>query len=291
LPRQKFGNHFENQEDAIMAKVAELDKDLVDGLKAAKTKRAYFALVLKGSNDGALIVSKTKVPPTGIADAKKKSGGSAVVQGFCSHEDGKYIFETAKEAPATAAQAVKIIVKRDAEMTISAEFRISTDPELLAAEGDAPATSAQSVQPKQSGQKAALNPLPETAKYEAAFQTWEQASAVALSAVDKLVSALEATEDEVAMSIVAIIKDLQANFPDTLDDVLTNLAKAAKSGNAADTESYRVRSEIAIKAALAYLNNNALTIEGCEHNPFGISVPFRAALTEALKHVLIAVKK
>ena len=286
-----------------MGKVAELDKDLVDGLKAAKSKRAYFALILKGSNDGALIVSKTKVPPTGIAEAKKKSGGSAVVQGFCSYEDGKYIFETAKEAPATAAQAVKIIAKRDAEMTISAEFRISTDPELFAAEGDAPAASAQAAQPKQAGvpatktaapqgsQKAAQNALPETAKYEAALQTWEQASAVALSAVDKLVSALEATEDEVAMSIVAIIKDLQASFPDTLDDVLTNLAKAAKSGNAADTETYRVRSEIAIKAALAYLNNNAHTIEGCEHNPFGISVPFRAALTEALKQVLIGVKK
>jgi hypothetical protein len=119
-----------------MAKAAELDKDLVDGLKAAKSKRACFALVLKGASDGALILSKTKVPPAGIAAAKKQSGGSAVLKGFCQYEDGKYIFETAKEAPATAAQAVKVIVKRDAGMAVHAEFRVNADPELLADEGE-----------------------------------------------------------------------------------------------------------------------------------------------------------
>lgn len=132
-----------------MAKAAELDKNLVDGLKAAKSKRAYFALVLKGSNDGALIISKTKVPPADIAAAKKQSGGAAVLKGFCQNEEGRYFFETAKEAPATAAQAVKIIAKRDAGMAIIAEFRVSTDPELLADDGDATVTTASTVQPKQ----------------------------------------------------------------------------------------------------------------------------------------------
>ncbi len=134
-----------------MAKAAELDKDLVDGLKATKSKRGYFALVLKGSNDGALIISKTKVPPGDIATAKKQSGGSAVVKGFCQYEDGKYVFETAKEAPATAAQAVKAIAKRDAGMAVNAEFRISTDPELLADEGDPIAATAAAAQPQQDG--------------------------------------------------------------------------------------------------------------------------------------------
>jgi hypothetical protein len=124
-----------------MAKAAELDTELVNGLKAAKSKRAYFALILKGSNDGALIVSKTKVPPADIAEAKKKSGGSAVLKGFCQYEEGTYVFETAKQAPATAAQAVKVIAKRDAGLAVKAEFRVSTDPELLADEGDAPATA------------------------------------------------------------------------------------------------------------------------------------------------------
>ncbi len=104
-----------------MGKAAELDEELVGGLKAAKSKRAYFALVLKGSNDGALIVSKTKVAPTAITEAKKESGGSTIVKGFCKYEDGKYVFETAKDAPATAAQAVKIIAKRDAGLTVNAD--------------------------------------------------------------------------------------------------------------------------------------------------------------------------
>ena len=115
-----------------------LDQDLVNGLKAAKSKRCYFALVLKGSTDGALIVSKVKVPPTAIAEAKKSSGGSAVVKGHCSYEDGKYIFETGKPAATTAAQAVKIIAKRDAGLAIHPEFRVGTDPELAEDSDDGP---------------------------------------------------------------------------------------------------------------------------------------------------------
>lgn len=124
-----------------MGKAAELDEELVEGLKAAKSKRAYFALVLKGSNDGALLVSKTKVSPTAITEAKKESGGSAIVKGFCKYEDGKYLFETAADAPATAAQAVKNIAKRDAGLTVNAEFRLSNDPELLAGEPGATGTT------------------------------------------------------------------------------------------------------------------------------------------------------
>jgi hypothetical protein len=140
-----------HREDAIMAKAAELDTELVNGLKSAKSKRAYFALVLKGSSDGALIISKTKVPATAIAEAKKQSGGSAVLKGFCQYEDGKYVFETAKAAPATAAQAVKAIAKRDAGMVVNAEFRVGTDAELLADEAGSSTTSPQAAQPKQDG--------------------------------------------------------------------------------------------------------------------------------------------
>ena len=85
---------------------------------------------------------------------------------------------------------------------------------------------------------------------------------------------------------------LRANFLIGIrDDALANLAKSAKAGNTADVESYRFKSEIAIKASLAYLGNNAKTIDGCEQNPFGINVSFRGPLTEALKQVLINVKK
>jgi hypothetical protein len=57
------------------------------------------------------------------------------------YEEGTYVFETAKQAPATAAQAVKVIAKRDAGLAVKAKFRISSDPELVADEGDAPTTA------------------------------------------------------------------------------------------------------------------------------------------------------
>jgi hypothetical protein len=278
-----------------MAKTIEIDEQLAAGLKAAKAKRMYFAVALKGGTDGALVIGKEKIPPGDIAAAKKKCGGSAVIQGACFGEDGKHTFEMAKVPPATLANALKFIAHRDSGLTIHPECRLGTSADLPddgnaaaapVGTGAAPSKAA-ATQPVQ---KAVAGPLPGTAKYEAALKTWEKASAAALSAVDKLVAALEATGDEVAISIASIIKQLQASFPDTLDESLTNLAKAAKSGSPGDTETYRVRSEIAIKAALAFLNNNAQTIEGCEHNPFGIAVPFRAALTEALKQVLIGVK-
>jgi hypothetical protein len=281
-----------------MPKVEELDADLANGLKQAKGKRMYFAVVLKGGADGALIVGKQKVPPTAIAEAKKKCGGSAVIKGACFGEEGKHIFEVAKEPPATLANALKLIARRDSGLTIHPECRVGSDPDLKDEDetsgGQQPSTTAKqtpTTTEKQPGQKGPLGPLPETAKYEAALKTWEQASAAALSATDKLLSSLQGSDDEVAQAIAAIIAQMRNDFPDTLDDALTNLAKSAKAGNTVDAESYRFKSEIAIKASLAYLGNNAKTIDACEQNPFGINVSFRAPLTEALKQVLINVKK
>src|SRR4051812_45641329 len=171
-----------------MPKTEELDEELVAGLKQAKSKRMYFAAVMKGGADGALLLSKTKVPPKDIAEAKKKCGGSAVIKGACFYEDGKYVFETAKEPPATLANALKIIARRDSGMTISPICRKGTGADLAddeAPDGEPTATVAK--QPpgqqetpttgqKPSGQRANFQPLPETSKYETALQMWEQAS-------------------------------------------------------------------------------------------------------------------
>src|SRR5258706_16222071 len=67
----------------VVPKVEELDAELAAGLKQAKGKRMYFAVVVKGGTDGALIVSKQKIPPTAIAEAKKKCGGSALIKSPC----------------------------------------------------------------------------------------------------------------------------------------------------------------------------------------------------------------
>jgi hypothetical protein len=117
----------------------EIDEDLLTGLKQAKTKRQFFAVVLKGGADGALIVSKQKIPPGEISEAKKKSGGSTVIQGACFVEEGTHIFETEKEPPATLAKTLKTIAKRDAGLIISTFCRTAIETLPAAGTSDAAA--------------------------------------------------------------------------------------------------------------------------------------------------------
>ena len=119
-----------------MAKAETIDEELVVGLKMAKTRRCNFALVAKGSNDGALLISKQKIPPVLITAAKKKCGGSGVIKGAVVYEDGKYVFETPKPPAATLPATLKLLARRDAGLTIVAVCRQSTDPEVLAEAGE-----------------------------------------------------------------------------------------------------------------------------------------------------------
>ena len=100
------------------------------------------ALVVKGASDGALIVSKQKIPPASIAESKKKCGGSAVIKGAVFYEDGKFVFETGKPPAATLPNALKLIAKRDAGLSIVAICRMGTDPVLFDEEDGAPASTA-----------------------------------------------------------------------------------------------------------------------------------------------------
>ena len=113
-----------------MAKSGEIDVDLAAALKQAKNRRMYFAFVVKGGTDGALLVSKQKIPPTAIAEAKKKCGGSTVIKGACFGEEGKLVFETAKEPPATLGNAIKLVARRDTGLTIAPLCRVGTAPDL-----------------------------------------------------------------------------------------------------------------------------------------------------------------
>ncbi len=128
----------------------DIDSELAANVKIAKTKRMHFAFVAKGSSDGALVLAKSKVPPALITDAKKKSGGTQVFKGACFGEEGKLVFEMAKDPPATLATALKKVIQRDASVSIPCICRIGTDPDLAddaaattpAATTPTPATSA-----------------------------------------------------------------------------------------------------------------------------------------------------
>jgi hypothetical protein len=108
-----------------------LDSELATNIKAAKTKRMHFAFVAKGGGDGALVLAKGKVPPALITVAKKKSGGTQVIQGACFGEDGKIVFEMAHEPPATMEAALKKVIQRDAGISQHCICRRGTNPDLV----------------------------------------------------------------------------------------------------------------------------------------------------------------
>src|SRR5262245_13636649 len=104
------------------------DTELLTALKQAKSKKMFFAFIPKGGSDGHLIVSKVKIPPKQIAEAKKKHGGGAPVTGKCSGGDnGTMLFQVAKAAPPALAAAVKKVAKRDTGLSIDPEFQLAGD--------------------------------------------------------------------------------------------------------------------------------------------------------------------
>jgi peptidoglycan hydrolase-like protein with peptidoglycan-binding domain len=103
------------------------DANLASALKQAKSKKMFFAFVGKGT-DGKLIVSRTKIAPKEIAQAKKETGGSMAVTGKCFGDgSSSLVFLVAKPAPATLAAAIKKAAHRDAGVTISPDVEVASD--------------------------------------------------------------------------------------------------------------------------------------------------------------------
>src|SRR5437660_319468 len=105
------------------------DAELTAALKLAKSKKMFFAFVPKGT-DGKLIVSKTKIPPKLIAEAKKEIGGGAAVTGKCFGDSGTLVFQVAKAAPATLAATIKKVAKRDTGMIIDPDVQLAGDADV-----------------------------------------------------------------------------------------------------------------------------------------------------------------
>ena len=141
---------------------------------------------MKGGADGALLVTKTAVPPNDIAAAKKKSGGSAVLKGFCFYEDGSYIFEISKVPPAPMARVIKTIAKRDAGMTINVDCRMSSDPELAAAEANGAATA----KPDAANPTGAAKPSFSAADFNRSRASWDAAKKKIHGDMEKLNSTI-----------------------------------------------------------------------------------------------------
>jgi peptidoglycan hydrolase-like protein with peptidoglycan-binding domain len=121
------------------------DADLLAALKQAKLKKMFFAFVPKGV-DGKLIVSKHKIPPKEIAEAKKAIGGGTPVTGKCFGDGGTMVFQVARPVPPALAAAVKKVAKRETGLTIDPEFRLASDADVEGPE-DAGAAAAGATAP------------------------------------------------------------------------------------------------------------------------------------------------
>ncbi len=113
-----------------------VDKVLYTALKRAKTARMFFAMVARGATDGKLILTKAKVKPTDIGDAKKEVGGGRVFRGVCYGEDGRLVFELKKEPPATLEKLIKKTAKMQAGLMIKPICRVGAMDEDLGEEPD-----------------------------------------------------------------------------------------------------------------------------------------------------------
>ena len=98
------------------------DKELLAGLKKAKGTEMFFVFIPKGT-DGQLIISKARIPPKEITDAKSEIRGEAPVVGKCYGDGRTMVFETVKPVPAKLIPVIRKVAKRETGLTIEPEFR------------------------------------------------------------------------------------------------------------------------------------------------------------------------
>src|SRR5262249_13409131 len=104
-----------------------LDRDLAGALNQVKRRAMNFALVVKGPDEGTLIVSSKTIPTQKIDEAVKELGGGKRYKSRCSGDaKGQLVFETAKE-PLPSAKTLKAVIRRDAGLSLNVEVRTAAD--------------------------------------------------------------------------------------------------------------------------------------------------------------------
>ncbi len=136
----KFAATTETKAEAELARIEKdaadagedgaVDKELYAALKHAKTAPMFAAVVAMGSTDGKLLMSKMKIKPGDVSEAKKAAGGGTVYRAATHVDSGVYIFELTKEPPATLAQLIKKLAKTQAGLMIRVECRVGTNLDL-----------------------------------------------------------------------------------------------------------------------------------------------------------------
>jgi hypothetical protein len=166
-------------------------------LKMAKSKMMFFAFLPKGA-DGKLIVSKTKIPPKEIAEAKKELGANLAVKGRCEGSVSDMTFYVAKEPAGTWAKIIKTVAKRDAGLTVVANFRVAAD--------------AESEEEEQTGGAVAGAPAEKPATLPN-LAVWQSARQKAINELKALATKVAATKHASGAGVIKEIQSVIAHLP------------------------------------------------------------------------------
>ncbi len=254
--------------------MAEIDAELATAIKAAKTgKNMYFAMIAKGATDGQLLVSKTKIPPAKINEAKKEAGGGTVIRGRCIGEDGIIVFQTAKEPAGTAETLAKKLIKTNAGLVLNVVFRVSADAEDEAEESAGEESAAKSSEPKKFS----------TVAYTKSRLSWDGAKNRVHGDLAKLVKAIldEFPDDnDMTVKMVEHVDGVLGQFDEQLKDVLDDALSATD-----DTvrQQHHAKAVKLIEKYRGFIKSESL-VKQIKSNPF-VPVDIEAALDSSLNEI------
>ena len=100
-----------------------IDHHLVEALNQARTRPMNFVLLVKGLDEGTLIVSRQRIPPGVVEKMRHDLGDCHLFKGRCiGNAHHELTFETIKEPSGTLARTLRAIIIRDAGLTHKVEI-------------------------------------------------------------------------------------------------------------------------------------------------------------------------
>jgi hypothetical protein len=118
---------------------AEIDKELVAALNAAKSKAHNFAIIVKGAAVVHLLVSKLPIKDAETLKAKKEHAGTGVIRGTCAGHNGELVFRVAED-PGVEDLKLKTFIATATMLSLKPHFEVSTE-ESAGHEGEAEGSS------------------------------------------------------------------------------------------------------------------------------------------------------
>ena len=110
-----------------MPKTADLDEDLMTGLKLARKKPLNFCLIAKGVEVVKLIVQKKKIPDGEAQKAKAEFKGNKTIMGVVAGDGVELSFQVVGEEPSIPSKKIKEFISEQTGMTLKPKWEVVTE--------------------------------------------------------------------------------------------------------------------------------------------------------------------